>query len=319
MSTREIPDGVRRIFAEGFRVADVAEPLASFDDATPAGDVGRFMDGAIFDVVGVRRGGQVWGFVERPLPDAGPCGIAAMPFDGPAILPDSAPLSAAVQCPGWLAPRVFVTAFGRVAGIVNVAGTLRVPSATSTARRVCLHLNEKRGIAMTWEQRYRLRLAARTSLVLWAGLSLVAALRLRPAVRWLDRQTGWVVFGFSPDGARAVLGALAGSMLTFIVFVLSATLIVVQLASGQLTPRVIAMVFAMPWVKIALGMFTFTYAYTLVGPRAGRGPGPGPARRRRRPPEPGVHRRVLPVRPAAVERAAAEHDDAAGGGPRAER
>ena len=116
---------------------------------------------------------------------------------------------------------------------------------------------------MTWEQRYRLRLAARTSLVLWAGLSLVAALACAPAVRWLDHATGWVVFGYSPDGARTVLGALAGSMLTFIVFVLSATLIVVQLASGQLTPRVIALVFAMPWVRVTLGAFTFTFAYTL--------------------------------------------------------
>jgi uncharacterized membrane protein len=116
---------------------------------------------------------------------------------------------------------------------------------------------------MTWEQGYRLRHATRTSLVLWAVLSLVAALLCAPAVRWLDRETGWAVFGFSPDGARAVLGALTGSMLTFIVFVLSATLIVVQLASGQLTPRIIAIVFAMPWVKFALGIFTFTYAYTL--------------------------------------------------------
>jgi uncharacterized membrane protein len=116
---------------------------------------------------------------------------------------------------------------------------------------------------VTWEQRYRLRLAARTSLVPWAVLSLAAALVCAPAVRWLDRETGWTVFGFSPDGARAVLGALTGSMLTFIVFVLSATLIVVQLASGQLTPRVIAIVFARPWVKITLGVFTFTYAYTL--------------------------------------------------------
>jgi uncharacterized membrane protein len=117
---------------------------------------------------------------------------------------------------------------------------------------------------MNWEQRYRLTLAARTSLVLWAGLSLVAALTCAPVVRWLDRETGWAVFGFSPDGARAVLGALAGSMLTFIVFVLSATLIVVQLASGQLTPRVISLVFAMPWVKTTLAVFTFTYAYTLA-------------------------------------------------------
>ncbi len=117
---------------------------------------------------------------------------------------------------------------------------------------------------MYWEQRYRLKHAARTSLVPWAALSLAAALVCAPAVRWLDYQTGWVVFGFSPDGARAVLGALAGSMLTFIVFVLSSTLIVVQLAAGQLTPRIIAMVFAMPWVRITLGLFTFTFAYTLA-------------------------------------------------------
>jgi uncharacterized membrane protein len=117
---------------------------------------------------------------------------------------------------------------------------------------------------MNWEQRYRLRYTAGTSLALWVGLSLAAALVCAPAVRWLDRETGWAVFGFSPDGARAVLGALVGSMLTFIVFVLSATLIVVQLAAGQLTPRIIALVFAMPRVKVTLGLFTFTYTYTLA-------------------------------------------------------
>jgi uncharacterized membrane protein len=105
--------------------------------------------------------------------------------------------------------------------------------------------------------------AARTSLVLWAALALAAALVCAPAVRWLDRETGWGVVRYSPDGARAVLGTLAGSMLTFIVFVLSATLIVVQLASGQLTPRIIALILARPGVKIALGALTFTYAYTL--------------------------------------------------------
>lgn len=117
---------------------------------------------------------------------------------------------------------------------------------------------------MTWEQRYRLALATRTSLVLWSGLALVAALVITPAVRWLDRETEWVVFGFNPDGARAVLATLAGSMLTFLVFVLSATLIVVQLASGQLTPRVIAIVFAAPWVRVTLMSLTFTFTYTLA-------------------------------------------------------
>jgi uncharacterized membrane protein len=116
---------------------------------------------------------------------------------------------------------------------------------------------------MTWEQRYRLRRAARGSLVLWASLALLAAVAVAPVVRWLDRETGWVLFGFGPDGARAVLGVLAGSMLTFIVFVLSATLIVVQLASGQTTPRVIPAVMETPLLKVSLSLFTFTFGYSL--------------------------------------------------------
>ncbi len=117
---------------------------------------------------------------------------------------------------------------------------------------------------MNWEERYRFRLLARTSLVLWSGVALVAALAAAPAARWLDGATGLAVLRFSPDGARAILGALSGSMLTFIVFVLSSLLIVVQLASAQLTPRVIAVVFAMPRVKLVLASLTFTYTYTLA-------------------------------------------------------
>lgn len=117
---------------------------------------------------------------------------------------------------------------------------------------------------MTWEQRYRLKQYARTSLVLWAAASLLLALLAAPLARQLDQLTGWTLFNYSPDGARTLLGALAGSMLTFIVFVLSATLIVVQLAAGQLTPRVIGIVFAMPRVKLTLAFFTFTFTYTLA-------------------------------------------------------
>jgi uncharacterized membrane protein len=125
-------------------------------------------------------------------------------------------------------------------------------------------LKGTRSPMMNWEQRYRLFKLARTSLVLWPSLSLIAALIAAPSVRWIDQQTDWSVFGFNADGARALLGALASSMLTFIVFVLSSTLIVVQLASGQLTPRIISMVFASPGLKLTLGLFTFTFTFTLA-------------------------------------------------------
>ena len=59
-------------------------------------------------------------------------------------------------------------------------------------------------------------------------------------------------------------------MLTFIVFVLSATLIVVQLASGQSTPRVIGLVLAVPGVKVALGVLDVRLHIHPVRARPGR-------------------------------------------------
>jgi hypothetical protein len=114
----EIPVGVRRLFAEGFQVADIAEPLASFDAETPGDVVAEVMDADGFAVAGVRRRGQVSGFVEREGLGAGPCGAAMKDFRAATRLAGSAPLSAAI---GVLArePRVFVTAYGGVTGIVT--------------------------------------------------------------------------------------------------------------------------------------------------------------------------------------------------------
>jgi uncharacterized membrane protein len=79
----------------------------------------------------------------------------------------------------------------------------------------------------------------------------------------LDRAMGWQS-ELDPDTVRAVLGTLAASMFTFIVFVSSALLIVVQLASAQLSPRVIGTVFRDPVTRISLTIFVFTFTVTLA-------------------------------------------------------
>jgi uncharacterized membrane protein len=117
---------------------------------------------------------------------------------------------------------------------------------------------------MTWIHRHQLRNFIRTSLVLFPMACLVAALALAPVLRWLDRVIGWQAFDFSPEGARAVLGAFASSMLTFIVFILSSLLIVLQLASSQLSPRVIVQILSSRGLKLILGVFTFSYTLTLA-------------------------------------------------------
>src|SRR4051812_6098241 len=93
---------------------------------------------------------------------------------------------------------------------------------------------------------------------------LLAALLLAPVLRWLDWLIARWAVDFDPEGARAVLGAFAGSMLTFIVFVLSSLLIVLQLASGQFSPRVIAQVLSSRPIKVNLGIFTFAYVCALA-------------------------------------------------------
>lgn len=91
---------------------------------------------------------------------------------------------------------------------------------------------------------------------------MAVALLLRPLIQSVDASLGWVAEA-NPDGARAVLGALAASMLTFIVFVFSILLVAVQLASAQLTPRIIAVVYRAPVLKLSLTFFVFTFTFTL--------------------------------------------------------
>jgi uncharacterized membrane protein len=117
---------------------------------------------------------------------------------------------------------------------------------------------------MTWLHRYRLKWILRRSLWLFPVLAIGVALVAASLVRWIDRISNRDWFGLEPEGARLILGAFTSSTLTFVIFVVSSLLIVVQLASAQLTPRIIAMVLADRRLKWVLTAFTFTYTYTIA-------------------------------------------------------
>jgi hypothetical protein len=116
--TADLPSGVRRLFTEGFQVADIAEPLASFDAETPALTVAANLDRSGLAVVGIRRDGRMAGFVTRMDLAGGPCGDVMKGFPSESILADTAPLSAAVRVLAESA-QAFVTAFGDVAGVAT--------------------------------------------------------------------------------------------------------------------------------------------------------------------------------------------------------
>ena len=116
---------------------------------------------------------------------------------------------------------------------------------------------------MNWLQRYRIRHYLVNSIWILPLVSMAAALGTVRICDWIENVMGWES-SLNPGTVQAVLGTLASSMFTFIVFVSSALLVAVQLASSQLTPRIIAIVFKDPITKIALVVFVFTFTFALA-------------------------------------------------------
>ena len=82
---------------------------------------------------------------------------------------------------------------------------------------------------MSWLTRYRIRHYVSNSFWILPLASMVVALLVARLLHGLEEFAGWGS-KINPDTARAVLGTLASSMFTFIVFVCSALLVAVQLA-----------------------------------------------------------------------------------------
>jgi len=74
---------------------------------------------------------------------------------------------------------------------------------------------------------------------------------------------GWEA-NISRDTALAVMGTIASSTFTLVVVVSSATLVAVQLASAQLTPRIISLVYRVTVRKLTLAAFVFTFTFSVA-------------------------------------------------------
>ncbi|RJP81043.1 MAG: DUF2254 domain-containing protein [Candidatus Zixiibacteriota bacterium] len=75
----------------------------------------------------------------------------------------------------------------------------------------------------------------------------------------------------SPDGAREVLGVIAGSMITVAGVVFSITMVALTLASNQFGPRLLRNFMRDTGNKIVLGTFISTFIYCLIVMRTIRG------------------------------------------------
>jgi uncharacterized membrane protein len=125
------------------------------------------------------------------------------------------------------------------------------------------------------------RLAERlhTSFWLVPGLCLLAAVGLSFAASALDEvfedDTAWYLFAGGPEGGRSVLSTVASSTLTFTGLVFSVTILVLQQASRQFSPRVLRTFLADHKTQGVLGLFVGTFVYALLGLRSVRGASDG--------------------------------------------
>ena len=116
---------------------------------------------------------------------------------------------------------------------------------------------------MSWLRRYRLRLFFYNSNWLLPVISILVALGTVSLLHRLERAMGWEA-NVSRETALAVMGTIASSTFSLVVVVSSATLVAVQLASAQLTPRIISLVYRIAVRKFTLVVFVFTFTFSVA-------------------------------------------------------
>ena len=95
------------------------------------------------------------------------------------------------------------------------------------------------------------------------ALALVSVTVDEPVTKWLALNFGWTFTG-GAEGASAVLGIVAGSMITIAGVVFSMTLVALSLASSQLGPRLLRSFMRDSTTQVVLGTFIATFLYCLL-------------------------------------------------------
>jgi len=118
---------------------------------------------------------------------------------------------------------------------------------------------------MSWHDRYRLQEFVRSSFWLFPSLAIIAAWLVAKLILWFVPDPHWPRFDRDDvEGLRVSMAAFASSMLTFVVYAVSALLLAVQLASGQTTPRLIRITFSRWEMKFSTSAFVFAFGVTMV-------------------------------------------------------
>jgi uncharacterized membrane protein len=117
---------------------------------------------------------------------------------------------------------------------------------------------------MNWNQRYGLKNYLKSSLWVVPFIAIPLELVAARLLHRLDAKLGWSLLGFTETGAQALLQAFVTATLSFVVFTFGSLLVAIQVASAQMTPRIIATTLLRDdVVKYTVGIFIFTLMFAL--------------------------------------------------------
>jgi uncharacterized membrane protein len=117
---------------------------------------------------------------------------------------------------------------------------------------------------MKWNRWYRARSYTRSSLWIVPFIAIPFEMVFLRGAYWLDTRLSWTLLGFTQQGAQSLLQTIDTLALSFLVFTFGSLLVAIQIASGQLTPRIIATTLLRDdVVRYTVGLFIFTLLYAL--------------------------------------------------------
>jgi uncharacterized membrane protein len=118
---------------------------------------------------------------------------------------------------------------------------------------------------LVWNNLYWTTSYLKSALWIVPFLAILLVLAVMPVLRWLDGWLGWRISGLGPDGARSLYESVITLTLSFTVFTFGSLLVAIQVASGQLTPRIIATTLLRNnVVKYSVGLFVFTLIFAVM-------------------------------------------------------
>jgi uncharacterized membrane protein len=116
---------------------------------------------------------------------------------------------------------------------------------------------------MRWNQWYSLKSYVRSSLWIVPFVALLLYVVIIRVIYMIDAWFAWVpLFPWGLSGTQTVLGTIVTLTLTFIVFTFGSLLVAIQIAGGQLTPRIIAATLLCDnAIRFTVGLFIFSLLF----------------------------------------------------------